>query len=503
MEALLHNLYKERKYSRIVLYPTEFAVFRQTNTIEKNRTVEETKPKAGNKLFRGLSLLDASMLIIGSMIGSGIFIVSADIAKEVGTPGLLLLSWVVAAIITIFGALSYGELAAAMPKAGGQYVFLKEAYNKLMAFLYGWTLFAVIQTGTIAAVGVGFAKFTGVFWGDISKDNHLLEIGDFSISTQQLLGIIVIWLLTLSNFRAVKSSAILQNLFTFLKIASLVGLIAIGIWVGLNTEGSISHFKPVLPGTITLATIGIFFAALNGSLFAADAWNNVTFAAAEVNNPQRNLPRALLIGTGTVMVLYLLANIAYLAVLPIAEIINAPERRVATLMMQKVLGNMGMYIMAGVVMISTFGCLNGIIMAGARVYYAMAKDGLFFKPAAKLNNNHVPANALIFQAIWASLLALSGSYGDLLGYVMFAVMLFYIFTIAGIFILRRTKPDMPRPYKAVGYPVIPALYILLALAFCVSLLVYMDYALYGLIIVLAGVPLYYLAGGFRKQNNVE
>jgi APA family basic amino acid/polyamine antiporter len=430
------------------------------------------------------------------MVGSGIFIVSADIANEVKTPGLLLLSWVVAGIITIFGALSYGELAAAMPKAGGQYVFLKESYNKLMAFLYGWTLFAVIQTGTIAAVGVAFAKFTGVFGfaSGISADNHILEIGSFSISTQQLLGIVVIWLLTLSNFRHVKSSALVQNLFTFLKIASLVGLIGVGIYVGFNTKGSFEHFSPVLPDTINAATIGIFFAALVGSLFSADAWNNVTFAAAEVKNAERNLPRALLIGTGVVMLLYFLANVAYLLALPIGEIMHAPERRVATLVMQKMLGNAGMYIMAAVVMISTFGCLNGIIMAGARVYYAMAKDSLFFKPAARLNKNHVPANALIFQAIWASLLAMSGSYGDLLDYVMFAVVLFYIFTIAGLFILRRKKPDMPRPYKALGYPVIPMLYILLALAFCISLLIYKTrYSTYGLLIVLAGIPLYYLA----------
>jgi basic amino acid/polyamine antiporter, APA family len=452
-----------------------------------------------NKVVRGLSLLDASMLIIGSMIGSGIFIVSADIAKEVQTPGLLLLSWIVAGIITIFGALSYGELAAAMPKAGGQYVFLKESYNKLMAFLYGWTLFAVIQTGTIAAVGVAFAKFLGVFdfASGISATNYVLEVplgkNSFTVSTQQLLGIAVIWLLTLSNFRAVKSSAIIQNLFTFLKIASLAGLIGIGIWMGLNMEGSASHFTPVLPDNITLATVGIFFAALVGSLFSADAWNNVTFAAAEVKNPERNLPRALLIGTGVVMLLYFLANVAYMAVLSFSEIMNAPERRVATLMMEKILGVSGMYVMAAVVMISTFGCLNGIILAGARVYYAMAKDGLFFKPAARLNRNHVPANALIFQAVWASLLALSGSYGQLLDYLMFAVILFYIFTIAGIFILRRKKPDMPRPYKAVGYPVIPALYILLAAMFCISLLWLKVYATYGLVIVLLGIPLYYLA----------
>lgn len=478
-------------------------------------TPQQDNTGGSQKVIRGLSLLDASMLIIGSMVGSGIFIVSADIAKEVSTPGLLLMSWVVAGIITIFGALSYGELAAMMPKAGGQYVFLKESYNKLMAFLYGWTLFAVIQTGTIAAVGVAFAKFTGVFGfaSGISADNHVLDIPydtaeglkHFTISTQQILGIIIIWLLTLSNFRNVKSSAIVQNLFTFLKIASLVGLIGVGIYVGLNTEGSFSHFSPALPDNITAATIGIFFAALVGSLFSADAWNNVTFAAAEVKNPERNLPRALLIGTGCVMLLYFLANVAYLLALPIGEIMNAPDKRVATAVMQKILGDEGMYVMAAVVMISTFGCLNGIIMAGARVYYAMAKDGLFFKPAAKLNKNHVPANALIFQAIWASLLALSGSYGDLLDYVMFAVMLFYIFTIAGIFILRRTKPDMPRPYKAVGYPVIPILYILLALAFCISLIIYKRYSTYGLWIVLAGIPLYYLAmiRGGKNADPVE
>ena len=442
--------------------------------------------------------MDSSMLIMGSMIGSGIFITSAQIARDVKTPGMLLLSWGVTAVITIFGALSYGELAAAMPKAGGQYVYLKEAYSKLVAFLYGWTLFAVIQTGTIAAVGVAFAKFTGIFIPEISATNFLLDIGILKISTQQLLAISVILLLTFSNFRSVRSGAIVQNFFTIIKITSLLGMIVLGFYFGFSGKGDWGHFSPSFPDVITMSTVGIFGAALVGSLFSADAWNNITFTAGEVERPQRNLPLSLIIGTGTVLSIYFLANVMYIYILPIDQIQNADQGRVATLVMQNILGKPGSYVMAAMIMVSTFGCLNGIILSGARVYYAMAKDKLFFASAGKLNRNEVPANSLLFQALWACGLTLTGSYGNLLDYVMFAVILFYILTIAGIFILRKKQPDLERPYKALGYPIIPALYIILATYFCITLLIYKpQYSYPGLGIVLLGIPLYFVA--MRKR----
>ncbi len=456
---------------------------------------------------KALTLLDSSMLIIGSMIGSGIFIVSAAMARDLQSPDLLMLAWLVTGIITVFGALSYGELAAAMPQAGGQYVYLKEAYSPMVAFSYGWTLFAVIQTGTIAAVGVAFAKFTGVFIEGISAQNLVLEVGSFSVSTQQVLAIACITLLSLLNFRSVKTGALVQNLFTFSKIGALTFMIALGAYAAFTrTEPLPISAAPSGESSITelapLVFLGVFFSAMVGSLFSSDAWNNITFTAGEVQNPQRNLPLSLIIGTGTVTLIYLLANLVYVYNLPLESIQTAPEDRVATLLMRNVLGSSGAYFMAAMVMVSTFGCLNGIILAGARVYYAMAQDKLFFKPAARLNGNGVPANALVFQCVWASLLALSGSYGDLLDYVMFAVILFYILTIAGIFILRKKRPDLHRPYKALGYPVIPAVYILLATGFCVSLLAYRPtYSFWGLVIVLLGVPLYYLARkGFAEKS---
>lgn len=447
---------------------------------------------------KALNLLDSSMLIMGSMIGSGIFIVSAGMARDLQSPDLLLLAWLVTGIITIFGALSYGELAAAMPQAGGQYVYLKEAYSPMVAFSYGWTLFAVIQTGTIAAVGVAFAKFTGVFVDGISARNLIFSVGSFNFSAQQLLAIACIVLLSLLNFRSVKTGAFVQNLFTFTKIGALALMIGLGLFAMFTRTGPLPVAPPAAETSVLdlapLVFLGVFFSAMVGSLFSSDAWNNITFTAGEVQNPQRNLPLSLIIGTGSVTLIYLLANLVYVYNLPLQSIQTAPEDRVATLLMQNILGPSGAYFMAAMVMVSTFGCLNGIILSGARVYYAMAKDNLFFKPAARLNGNGVPANALIFQCVWSCLLALSGSYGDLLDYVMFAVILFYILTIAGIFILRKTRPDMPRPYKALGYPVIPIIYILLATGFCVSLLVYRPtYSLWGLVIVLLGVPLYYLA----------
>jgi APA family basic amino acid/polyamine antiporter len=445
-----------------------------------------------SSLSKQLSLLDSTAIIIGSMIGSGIFIVSAEIASKVETPGMLLLAWVVTGIITILGALSYGELAAAMPKAGGQYIYLKEAFGPLYGFLYGWTLFAVIQTGTIAAVAVAFAKFTGVFIPEISGSNAILSIGTFGISSQQLLAISVIILLSIYNYREIKAGALMQNIFTITKVAALLLLVVLGLYFGYHSVGSIENFKPMFPDVFTLTTIGVFGAAMTGSLFSADAWNNITYTAGEVKNPQRNLPLSLLLGTSTVIFLYLLANIAYIYVLPIDQIKNAENGRVATLMMNTVLGENGRYFMAAMIMISTFGCLNGIILTAARVYYAMAKDGLFFKKAGTLNKNHVPANSLTMQCVWACLLCFSGTYNDLLNYIMFAVMIFYVLTISGLFVLRVKRPDMKRPYKALGYPFLPALYIILAALVALNMLIYQsEFSLYGLIIILLGVPVYY------------
>lgn len=443
-------------------------------------------------LSKKLSLLDSTAIIIGSMIGSGIFIVSAEIARQVETPGMLMLAWIVTGVITILGALSYGELAAAMPKAGGQYIYLKEAFGPLYGFLYGWTLFAVIQTGTIAAVAVAFAKFTGVFIPEISATNSLLQIGSFAITSQQLLAISVIILLSIYNFREVKAGAILQNIFTVTKVASLLLLVILGLYFGFNGIGNVDNFKPMFPDLITLATIGVFGAAMTGSLFSADARNNITYTAGEVRNPQRNLPLSLFLGTSTVILLYLLANIAYIYVLPIEQIKNAENDRVATLMMNTILGDKGRFFMAAMIMVSTFGCLNGIILTAARVYYAMAKDGLFFKKAGTLNKNQVPANSLTMQCVWACLLCFSGTYNDLLNYIMFAVMIFYVLTISGLFVLRKKRPDMERPYKAFGYPVLPAIYILLAALVAINMLIYQsEFSMYGFIIILLGIPVYF------------
>ncbi|HNQ60994.1 MAG TPA: amino acid permease [Bacteroidia bacterium] len=449
-------------------------------------------------LSKQLSLLDSTAIIIGSMIGSGIFIVSAEIATKVETPGMLILAWVVTGIITILGALSYGELAAAMPKAGGQYIYLKEAFGPLYGFLYGWTLFTVIQTGTIAAVAVAFAKFTGVFMPEISGENILFQIGPVNISSQQLLAISIIILLSIYNYREVKAGALLQNIFTVTKVAALLLLVVLGLYFGYQGIGSIENFSPLFPDVITLTTIGIFGAAMTGSLFSADAWNNITYTAGEVKNPQRNLPLSLLLGTSTVIILYLLANFAYIYVLPIEQIQNAENGRVATLMMNTVLGDNGRFFMAAMIMISTFGCLNGIILTAARVYYAMAKDGLFFKKAGSLNKNHVPANSLTMQCIWACILCFSGTYNDLLNYIMFAVMIFYVLTISGLFVLRIRRPEMERPYKAFGYPLIPAVYIILAALVTLNMLIYQtNFSLYGLIIILLGIPVYFI---FKKTS---
>ncbi len=453
-------------------------------------------------LHKKLTLLDSSMLIMGSMIGSGIFIVSSSIARDVQTPAMLLLIWGITAVMTVFGALCYGELAAAMPQAGGQYVFLKKIYHEIFGFLYGWTVFTIIQTGTIAAVGIAFAKFTAVFIPWISPDNILLDLGFLKVSTQQLLGMTMIALLTMSNFREVKQSAIVQNIFTFGKIGSLVCIIIFGIYAGLNGQGSVSNFSPAWPDTFTMVSLGVFGAAMVGSLFSADAWNNITYIAGEVENPKRNLPLSMLLGTGSVMAIYFLVNVVYIYILPIDAIKGADQDRVGTLLMNTIAGNYGLYFMAILIMISTFGCLNGIILSGARVYYAMAKDKLFFKSATKLNKHQVPQNSLIFQGVWACILILSGSYGALLDYVIFAVLIFYLLTISGVMILRKTHPDLPRPYKTFGYPFVPIIYLILAGYVTVTLVITkFDTTWPGILLVLIGIPFYYFFQYLYGKND--
>jgi APA family basic amino acid/polyamine antiporter len=482
---------------------------------------------------RALNLLDSTTIVIGSMIGSGIFIVSADIARTIGSPGWLLVAWVLTGVITLIAALSYGELAAMMPLAGGQYVYLRKSYGPLIGFLYGWTLFLVIQSGTIAAVAIAFSRFTGVFLPWFSPANWILKIGTFGpyhmpfgsmgpynvgLHTQNLLAIGSICLLTWINTRGIHEGKIVQNIFTFTKTAALLGLILIGFILGKNAEAVAANFSNFWIATFTqiengqlnvrplmnMALYSTLGAAMVGSLFSADAWNNITFTAGEVINPKRNIPLSLALGTGIVSVLYILANIVYLNVLPlhgsptgatVAErgIQFASSDRVGTAAAQAIFGDGAAFVMAGLIMVSTFGCNNGLILAGARVYYAMAKDRLFFKNVGELNMHSVPSRGLVTQGIWASALCLSGTYSDLLDYVVFAVLIFYVLTIAGLFILRKKRPDAERPYKAFGYPVIPALYIIIASLICVDLLfVRPNYTWPGLIIVLLGIPVYWL-----------
>lgn len=451
-------------------------------------------------MTKKLTLLDCTMLIMGSMIGSGIFIVPAAMSRDLGSPLMLLVAWGVTALLTVFAALSYGELSAMMPKAGGQYVYLREAYNPMFGFLYGWTLFTVIQTGTIAAVAVAFAKFTGVFFPLISDKNILFEIGSFKIQTLQLLAIAVVWLLTFSNFRNVKTGAFIQNIFTFTKIGAIVFMILAGLYYAFSHEAQSPDFS--LPQqSFGVDFWGIFCVAMVGSIFSADAWNNITFTGGEIDKPQRNLPLSLVMGTGIVLFIYCFINWVYLKVLTFEAIQHAESDRVGTLMLQTVFGNAGMYIMAVLIMISTFGCINGITLSGARVYFAMANDGLFFAQAKKLNKNESPQIALIMQAVWTSALTLSGSYGDLLDYVVFAVLIFYVLTVGGVFILRKKRPDAERPYRVWGYPVVPAIYIVLAIFICINLLIYKpDYTYPGLAIVLAGIPVYFLV---KKKANAS
>lgn len=454
---------------------------------------------------RELGLLDGTMLVVGSMIGSGIFIVSSDMIRNVGSAGMLIAMWVLTGIITIIAAVSYGELSALFPKAGGQYVYLKEAYGKLIAFLYGWSFFAVIQTGTIAAVGVAFSKFAAYLYEPFSDENILYEVGSFKLNAAQLVSIVTIIFLTYLNSRGVKNSKILQTVLTIIKIASLLGLIVFGFVFGAKAEIWNANWTDAwanrnfvkdtgewisIGGSTIVAGIA---AAMVGSVFSSDAWNGVTFIAGEIKNPKRNVGLSLFLGTLIVTLLYVMANLMYLAVIPLDEIATAKADRVAVVASKYIFGNIGTYIIGIMIMISTFACNNGLIMAGARVYYTMANDRLFFKKAGHLNEAGVPAWALWAQCVWASALCLTGKYGDLLDFVVIIVLIFYILTIYGIFKLRQTMPDAERPYKAFGYPVLPALYILLASALSIALLVYKTSTCgWGVLIMLIGIPVYYL-----------
>jgi len=501
-----------------------------------------------NEFVKGLGLTSATTLVMGSMIGSGIFIVSAEIAREASSPALLIGAWLVTGFLTITGALAYGELAAMMPHAGGQYVYLRESLGPLWGFLYGWTLYLVIQTGTIAAVGVACGKFLGVFFPSISSTNWILHLWkvppipigpmvlgnmDVGLNTQNLVAVLVVVFLSVLNIFGVKLGAAVQNVFTFAKTAALLGLVLLGVMLGRNAQAIAANFgsnfwhnaglgalHPVqvgVGGPIALVgTIAILAVAQVGSLFSADAWNNVTFTAGEVRNPQRNLPLSLAIGTGVVIFLYVMANVVYLMALPLIGdpngatlvargIQHASEDRVATAVMEQIFGSSGAQIMAVLILISAFGCNNGLILAGARVYYAMAKDGLFFKRAATLHPRYrTPAHSLIMQCIWTCILCISGSYGQLLDYIIFAVLVFYILTIAGLFVLRLRRPDAPRPYRAIGYPILPAIYILMAVFIDIVLLRYKpQYTWPGLLIVLLGIPVYYVWSRPGRAERVQ
>jgi APA family basic amino acid/polyamine antiporter len=454
---------------------------------------------------RELGLLDGTMLVVGSMIGSGIFIVSSDMVRQVGSAGWLTLVWVISGLITMIAAVSYGELSAMFPKAGGQYVYLKESYNKLIAFLYGWSFFAVIQTGTIAAVGVGFSKFAAYLYPPLSDENILYEIGTFKLNAAQIVSIITIVFLTYLNSRGVKNSKILLTVLTIVKILSLFGLLVFGFMLAAKAEvwnanwtdawatrTYVKESSSWLPIS-GMALISGVAAAMVGSLFSSDAWNGVTFIAGEIKNPKRNVGLSLFLGTLIVSVIYVLVNLMYLAVIPLDEIATAKSDRVAVVASQYIFGDIGTYIIAVMIMISTFACNNGLIMAGARVYYTMAKDGLFFKKAANLNDASVPAWALWAQCLWASALCLTGKYGDLLDFVIIIVLIFYILTIYGIFILRKKMPDAERPYRAFGYPFLPMVYIVIASAVSIALLITKTSTCgWGVLIMLIGIPVYYL-----------
>ena len=478
--------------------------------------------------IRGLGLLDSTTIVAGSMIGSGIFIVSSEMSRQVGSPGWLLVAWIITGLLTVIGALSYGELAAMMPKAGGQYVYLREAFSPIAGFLYGWTLFMVIQTGTIAAVAVGFARYFGVLWPTLSESNYIIKpihLGSsyaISLSTAQLVGLVLIALLTWMNTRGLRLGKFVQNVFTITKTGALIALIVLGVVVGWNAVAANANFGNLwgVRGTLqddghgltAITAFGLFVGicvSQTNSLFSADAWNNITFTAGEVKNPRRNIPLSLAFGTFLVIGLYLLANIAYLVTLPFETIQTVPSDRVASATADVIFPGLGATIMAVFIMVSTFGCNNGLILAGARAYWAMARDGLFFRSAGDLNDKHVPAWGLVIQGIWAAALVLPRTitgtdaktgeatygnlYGNLLTYVISAALVFYILTIAAIFWLRWKKPNADRPYRAFGYPIIPALYIIGASVILIVLLVYQTATTWpGFIIIATGIPVYFI-----------
>jgi basic amino acid/polyamine antiporter, APA family len=498
------------------------------------------RPPADAELVKGLGLFDATMIVVGSMIGSGIFIVSADIAHQVQSPGLLLVVWLAAGVMTLIGALSYGELAAAMPHAGGQYVYLRESLGPIWGFLYGWTMLLVIQTATIAAVAIAFAKFTAVIAPWFSASAWIWKIGTFGpwrlwfgslgpynvgLNRQNLLAILSIVFLTWINTRGLRLGKIVQNIFTVAKTSALGALVLLGFWFSTslarainftdfwrNAGLSIPHAYPPDQPTWIIGTLSLIGVAMVGSLFAMDAWNNVTFTAGEVKNPSRNLPLSLVLGTGAVILLYTLANLAYLRVLPLngdphgatalaRGMEYAADGRVATAVAAVIFGPVGAILMASAILVSTFGCNNGLILSGARIYYAMAKDRLFFASAGKVNRHHAPGTALVVQCIWASILCLSGTYGQLLDFLIFAVVIFYILTLLGLFLLRWKRPEMERPYRAFGYPVLPALYLVMAVYLEIQLLRYKpQYTWPGLIIVLLGLPVYGLWKWMQKPE---
>jgi basic amino acid/polyamine antiporter, APA family len=468
---------------------------------------------------RELGLLSATSIVAGTMIGSGIFIVTAAMARDVGSAGWLLVIWIITGLLTMTAAMSYGELAGMMPNAGGQFIYIQRAYGKLMSFLYGWTVFAVIQTGTIAAVAVAFSKYSAVFFPFL--DNKILTIGDhYTFTNAQVLAMASVVLLTYINTRGIQSGKMIQLVFTIAKLFALFAIIILGLYVGFHTDVLSNNFSHLWEasrtelnpdGTVTvtklagIALLGAMGATIINSLFSSDSWNNVTFIAAEIKDPKKNIPRSLFLGTLIVTVIYILANIAYLSLLPmqgtpVSEtaigkgIMFASQDRVGAAAANVIMGNIGVFVMAALIMVSTFGCNNGLVLSGGRLFYAMSKDGLFFKKAGELNSHNVPAKALWFQCLWACILCVSGKYGDLLTYATFASLLFYMFTIYGLFILRKKEPDTERPYKAFGYPVVPIIYIVITALICVTLLIYdTKNTGLGLIIVSLGVPIYYLA----------
>jgi APA family basic amino acid/polyamine antiporter len=475
-------------------------------------TAHAKSESAEGTFVRGLGLLDATNIVAGAMIGSGIFVVAQDIAQTVGSPGWMLMVWLVTGVMTVMVSLSYGELAAMYPQAGGQYVYLREAYSPIWGFLYGWTLFMVIQSGSIAAVGVVFAKYLGVLVPAISTSNWVWKAGEVAIggktipigvNTAQLVGIVVIALLTANNCIHLNAGKWVQNVFTTAKVIALAALIVVGLVMGqsdsaIRAPGFFTRHVGDVWGTLPM--FAAFWTAMVGSMFASDAWNNVTFVAGEVRNPRRNIPLSLIFGAGGVVLLYLLVNVGYVNLLPFEAIANAPEQRVAAAAVGRLVP-WGAIAISIVVMISTFGCLNGMILSGPRLYWAMAKDGLFFRAAGHLGRKSgVPVKGLVLQGVWSSLLALSGTYGDLLDYVIFAAMLFYVLTVIGIFVLRRRAPDALRPYKAWGYPAIPILYVAAATVMMLVLLVYKPlYTWPGLLIVVLGAPVYFVWRAFKPR----